>query len=206
MPTPDFWYDQPQNEWVIVLKGAARLQFEDGMVEMKVGDFINIPAFKKHRVDWTTPDEPTVWLGSSVTEVRTNATWTPSGRESFRCPGPVEADCPRRNRLGLADAQFGPSTMGTCFDWAAIILGGSLGLFVSLVAGVSIPDTMLTIGAITGLFEGIVRGFSYYGLVGAIVGGPLGLVAGMIASVPVMVLILMILCLGTGSVKKAKSE
>lgn len=59
----DFWYDQPQHEWVIVLKGAARLQFEDGMVEMKHGDFINIPAFKRHRVDWTTPDEPTVWLG-----------------------------------------------------------------------------------------------------------------------------------------------
>jgi cupin 2 domain-containing protein len=59
----DFWYDQAQHEWVIVLMGAARLQFEDGMVEMKVGDFINIPAFKKHRVDWTTPDEPTVWLG-----------------------------------------------------------------------------------------------------------------------------------------------
>ena len=59
----DFWYDQPQHEWVIVLKGAARLQFEDGMVEMNPGDFINIPAFKKHRVDWTTPEEPTVWLG-----------------------------------------------------------------------------------------------------------------------------------------------
>jgi cupin 2 domain-containing protein len=58
-----FWYDQPQHEWVIVLKGAARLQFEDRMVEMKVGDFINVPAFKKHRVDWTTPNEPTVWLG-----------------------------------------------------------------------------------------------------------------------------------------------
>ena len=58
----DFWYDQPEHEWVIVLKGAARLQFEDGMAEMKVGDFINIPAFKKHRVDWTTPDEPTIWL------------------------------------------------------------------------------------------------------------------------------------------------
>ena len=58
----NFWYDQPQHEWVIVLKGAARLQFEDGMVEMKVGDFINIPAFKKHRVDWTTPDEQTNWL------------------------------------------------------------------------------------------------------------------------------------------------
>ena len=60
---PDFWYDQPQHEWVIVLKGAARLQFEDSMVEMKAGDFVNIPAFKKHRVDWTTPDGPTVWLG-----------------------------------------------------------------------------------------------------------------------------------------------
>jgi cupin 2 domain-containing protein len=59
----DFWYDQPQREGVIVLKGAARLQFEDAMVEMKPGDFINIPAYKKHRVDWTTPDEPTVWLG-----------------------------------------------------------------------------------------------------------------------------------------------
>jgi cupin 2 domain-containing protein len=59
----DFWYDQPQHEWVIVLKGAARLQFVDCMVEMKPGDFINIPAFKKHRVDWTKPDEPTVWLG-----------------------------------------------------------------------------------------------------------------------------------------------
>ena len=60
---PEFWYDQGQAEWVIVLQGAARLQFEDGMVEMKPGDFLNIPAFKKHRVDWTTPDEPTVWLG-----------------------------------------------------------------------------------------------------------------------------------------------
>lgn len=59
----DFWYDQAQHEWVIVLKGPARLQFEDGVVELKVGDFINIPAFNKHRVDWTTPDEPTVWLG-----------------------------------------------------------------------------------------------------------------------------------------------
>jgi len=58
-----FWYDQPQHEWVIVLKGAARLQFENGMVEMMPGDFINIPAHRKHRVDWTTPDEPTVWLG-----------------------------------------------------------------------------------------------------------------------------------------------
>jgi cupin 2 domain-containing protein len=58
-----FWYDQAQYEWVIVLKGAARLQFEDGTVELKPGDFVNIPAYQKHRVDWTTLDEPTIWLG-----------------------------------------------------------------------------------------------------------------------------------------------
>ena len=57
-----FWYDQDQHEWVIVLKGAARLRFEDGTIEMKPGDFINIPAHKRHRVEWTTPDEQTVWL------------------------------------------------------------------------------------------------------------------------------------------------
>ena len=57
-----FWYDQQEHEWVMVLKGAARLQLEDRVVELKVGDWINIPAHKKHRVEWTTPDEPTVWL------------------------------------------------------------------------------------------------------------------------------------------------
>ncbi len=56
------WYDQPESEWVLVLKGAARLEFEDRMVEMGPGDYINIPAHQKHRVAWTTPDEPTIWL------------------------------------------------------------------------------------------------------------------------------------------------
>lgn len=40
------------------------------MVEMKPGDFINIPAFKKHRIDWTTPDEPTVWLSVRYGEAK----------------------------------------------------------------------------------------------------------------------------------------
>ena len=59
-----FWYDQEQHEWVVVLKGAARLRFENDEqpVEMKPGDFVNIPAHKKHRVEWTMPDEPTIWL------------------------------------------------------------------------------------------------------------------------------------------------
>ena len=57
-----FWYDQDEHEWVIVVKGAARLRFEDCTQDMKPGDFVNIPAHKKHRVEWTTPDEPTIWL------------------------------------------------------------------------------------------------------------------------------------------------
>lgn len=61
--SPDgFWYDQPQAEWVVVLKGAARIRFADGAIELAPGDFVNIPAHKTHRVDWTAPDEPTVWL------------------------------------------------------------------------------------------------------------------------------------------------
>jgi cupin 2 domain-containing protein len=60
----DFWYDQPQHEWVALLTGAARLRFEadEQAVEMRPGDHITIPAHRRHRVEWTTPDEPTVWL------------------------------------------------------------------------------------------------------------------------------------------------
>jgi cupin 2 domain-containing protein len=56
------WCDQDQHKWVVVLKRAARLIFEDETVEMQPGDFVNIPAHKKHRVEWTTPEEPTIWL------------------------------------------------------------------------------------------------------------------------------------------------
>lgn len=57
-----FWYDQPENEWVMVLTGAAKLAFDDRVVELLPGDSINIPAGTRHRVEWTNPDEPTVWL------------------------------------------------------------------------------------------------------------------------------------------------
>lgn len=57
-----YWYDQDQHEWVIVLQGAARLSFEGAVQLLYPGDYINIPAHQRHRVDWTMPDEPTVWL------------------------------------------------------------------------------------------------------------------------------------------------
>lgn len=61
---PGFWYDQHEIEWVAVLKGEARLLFEgdDEPICMRPGDHVLIPAHRKHRVEWTTPTEPTVWL------------------------------------------------------------------------------------------------------------------------------------------------
>jgi len=57
------WYDQEQHEWVIVLRGEARLSFADGTcVQLRPGDYLDLPAHWKHRVDWTTPDGETIWL------------------------------------------------------------------------------------------------------------------------------------------------
>ena len=60
----DFWYDQDEHEWVVLLKGEAKLLFDgdDEVVHMKPGDHIHISAGQRHRVQWSTPDEPTVWL------------------------------------------------------------------------------------------------------------------------------------------------
>ncbi|MCH5377518.1 MAG: cupin domain-containing protein [Planctomycetes bacterium] len=61
---PGFWYDQEQAEWVIVLKGNARLLFEgdDEPLVMKSGDYVLISAHRRHRVEGTSADEPTIWL------------------------------------------------------------------------------------------------------------------------------------------------
>ncbi|MFC6633392.1 cupin domain-containing protein [Microbulbifer taiwanensis] len=57
------WYDQEENEWVMVLQGAAELAFDSGHeVKLEVGDFINIPAHSRHRVSWTDPHNTTIWL------------------------------------------------------------------------------------------------------------------------------------------------
>jgi cupin 2 domain-containing protein len=59
---PGFWYDQAEEEWVLLIQGATCLRLDDGLVEMKPGDFLSIPAHRKHRVEWTSPDELTIWL------------------------------------------------------------------------------------------------------------------------------------------------
>ena len=57
------WFEADRTEWVALLQGAARLEFDDGRVlRLGPGDWLEIPAGCKHRVAWTDPDRETVWL------------------------------------------------------------------------------------------------------------------------------------------------
>jgi cupin 2 domain-containing protein len=59
----DFWYDQGTHEWVLLMTGAARLRLEhQEPLDLAPGDFINIPAHTRHRVEWTDPQQTTIWL------------------------------------------------------------------------------------------------------------------------------------------------
>lgn len=61
---PGFWYEQPEAEWVLLISGEARLRFDDEAEARRLtpGDFVDIAPGRRHRVDWTTPDTPTIWL------------------------------------------------------------------------------------------------------------------------------------------------
>lgn len=61
---PGLWYDQDQDEFVILLKGSAGLLFDgkDDILVMGPGDYVNIPAHARHRVEWTDPSEESVWM------------------------------------------------------------------------------------------------------------------------------------------------
>ncbi|MEI6557388.1 MAG: cupin domain-containing protein [Rhodospirillaceae bacterium] len=61
---PGFWYDQEEDEFVALLTGAAGLRFEDEAAPRTLGpgDWLLIPAHRRHRVEWTHGTAPTVWL------------------------------------------------------------------------------------------------------------------------------------------------
>jgi len=63
---PDFWYDQSDTEWVILLQGAAGVLFEGEAAPraLKRGDHLHIPAHARHRVAWTEP--MTIWLAVHI--------------------------------------------------------------------------------------------------------------------------------------------
>lgn len=62
--SPGEWYDRDRDEWVALLTGAARLRFEAESAPRALapGDWLRIPAHARHRVEWTDPARPTVWL------------------------------------------------------------------------------------------------------------------------------------------------
>lgn len=60
----DTWYDQDLNEWVILLRGSAEILFdtEPEPITLMPGDYLLIPAHRRHRVTRTDGDEPTIWV------------------------------------------------------------------------------------------------------------------------------------------------
>ena len=56
------WYDQPEDEWVVVLKGTAvlRIEGDEDLCTLSAGDWLHLPAHCRHRVEATS--HPTVWL------------------------------------------------------------------------------------------------------------------------------------------------
>lgn len=62
------WYDQDTDEWVVLLCGAAtlRIEGEEDLLKMRPGDHVLLPAHRRHRVEWTDPNQSTVWLAVHV--------------------------------------------------------------------------------------------------------------------------------------------
>ncbi len=61
-----FWYDQEENEWVLLVSGSAVLSIERESgaekIELKPGDHLLLPAHQRHRVESTSQTEKTIWL------------------------------------------------------------------------------------------------------------------------------------------------
>ena len=65
-PSPEgFWYDQEDDEWVLIIRGTASLRFESGeIMDLKEGDHLLIPQRCRHRVDQTSSE--TIWLAVHI--------------------------------------------------------------------------------------------------------------------------------------------
>ncbi len=60
-----FWYDQANDEWVILLSGSASLEFSDGrLIDLSPGDYLTILAHVKHRIAQTSAQA--TWLAVHV--------------------------------------------------------------------------------------------------------------------------------------------
>ncbi|MDO3380203.1 cupin domain-containing protein [Geoalkalibacter halelectricus] len=59
-----FWYDQDQNEFVLLLQGEAELELLEPVERLRLipGDWLIIPARRKHRVAATSTWQNSIWL------------------------------------------------------------------------------------------------------------------------------------------------
>lgn len=58
-----FWYDQNEDEWVVLLKGSAVIEYSDGSeTALKAGDALFIPAGRRHRVKFTSAKPECEWF------------------------------------------------------------------------------------------------------------------------------------------------
>ena len=76
----DFWYDQDETEWVLLLRGSARLQFADEAQprDLSVGETLLIPAHRRHRVLATDGPPGTLWLALFVSDTAPGGTAAPA--------------------------------------------------------------------------------------------------------------------------------
>jgi cupin 2 domain-containing protein len=64
-----FWYDQPEDEWVLLVRGAATLRFADSeTIDLSAGDYLFLPARRQHRVESVSVDA--VWVALHVSPPR----------------------------------------------------------------------------------------------------------------------------------------
>lgn len=61
---PGFWYDQAEDEWVLLVTGSATLELLDPVetLHLAAGDWVLLPAGRRHRVVRTAAGTDTVWL------------------------------------------------------------------------------------------------------------------------------------------------
>lgn len=59
----NFWYDQEKNEFVMLMRGSAKIIYDDGKsFSLSAGEYLIIPAHQKHRVEETDKNQKTIWL------------------------------------------------------------------------------------------------------------------------------------------------
>lgn len=59
-----YWYDQPEHEWITLLRGSATLLLKDPdeSLDLSVADQVHLVPHRLHRVERTDPPPGTVWL------------------------------------------------------------------------------------------------------------------------------------------------